>query len=240
MKQHEEVIEAIRLLGGIASLREINQQMLLQVQSHWGTKTPFANIRRIVQTRREIHKIKPGLYCLSVEKDRYASLYDLPEKGEGNKAALNLNHYYYQGILLEIGQAKCWKTYVPSQDKNRKFINTPLKELCDYEELPAFGYSSLMKKAKSIDVIWFNDREMPSSAFEVEISTDIYRSLMKFHSLQDFHMHMAIVAPAARKREFDSKIAEPIFQDIRNRVAFLDLDKVGERYERSLKASIIP
>jgi len=48
--------------------------------------------------------------------------------------------------------------------------------------LPAFGYSSLMKEAKSIDVIWFNDRKMPSFAFEVEISTDINRSLIKFGS----------------------------------------------------------
>jgi len=239
MKQYEEVIDAIKSLGGIASLREINRQILPQVQSHWGTKTPFASIRRIVQTRSEIYKIKPGLYCLSVEKDRYASLYDLPEKGEGNEAVLNRNHYYYQGILLEIGNARRQKTYVSSQDKNRKFINTPLKELCDYEKLPAFGYSSLMKEAKSIDVIWFNDRKMPSFAFEVEISTDINRSLIKFYSLQDFHMRMAVVAPAARKREFADKIAQNIFQDIRQRVEFFDLHKVEKLYEQSLKASII-
>lgn len=45
MKQHEEVIQAIKSLGGIASLREINRQILPQVQSRWGTKTPFAGIR---------------------------------------------------------------------------------------------------------------------------------------------------------------------------------------------------
>ena len=50
-----------------------------------------------------------------------------------------------------------------------------------------FSYSEIVNRAKTIDVIWFNERKLLSSVFEVEHSTDIQNSLLKFNDLQDFH-----------------------------------------------------
>ena len=68
MKQYEAVIQTIDNLGGIATLGEINQNIFKISDCKWNTKTPFASIRRIVQTNSEIYKVKPGLYAL--EKNR--------------------------------------------------------------------------------------------------------------------------------------------------------------------------
>ena len=64
-------------------------------------------------------------------------------------------------------------TYIPPQDKNRKFINQRLGDIVDITELPSFTYGELMRRAKTVDVIWFNEREMPSNFYEVEHTTDI-------------------------------------------------------------------
>jgi len=48
---------------------------------------------------------------------------------------------------------------------------------------------------------------MPTSFFEIEHSTDIYNSLIKFSDLRDFFSNFCIVADKARKREFEGKIS---------------------------------
>ena len=64
MKQHDAVIQTMERLGGFATLGQLYQEVLKISDCKWGTKTPFASIRRIVQLRPEIYKIKPGLYGL--------------------------------------------------------------------------------------------------------------------------------------------------------------------------------
>lgn len=65
MKQHEAVIQTLEKLGGIATLGQLYREVPV---GSWATKTPFASIRRIVQLRKEIYKIKPGLYGLVLLK----------------------------------------------------------------------------------------------------------------------------------------------------------------------------
>lgn len=64
MTQPQAVIETIELLGGIATLNQINQNIFKLEDCKWGTKTPFASIRRIVRHTKGIYRIKPGLYAL--------------------------------------------------------------------------------------------------------------------------------------------------------------------------------
>ena len=64
MKQYEAVIETIERLGGVATLGELNREVFNIKDCKWNTKTPFASIRRIVQTTNGIYKIRPGLYGL--------------------------------------------------------------------------------------------------------------------------------------------------------------------------------
>ena len=72
---------------------------------------------------------------------------------------------------------------------------------------------------------------MPSFFYEVEHTTDIKNSLSKFYELQDFSAEFFIVAAATRKNEFDDKLDASIFNSIKERVNFLDYDKVVKRHE---------
>ncbi len=70
MKQHEAVIEAIRQMGGYATLAQLYHAAVRVPACEWKTKTPFASIRRIVQTTPEFFRIRPGLWALVSERAR--------------------------------------------------------------------------------------------------------------------------------------------------------------------------
>lgn len=223
--QEYQVVEALRKEGGFATLRRLNEIVDF---STWKTKTPEATVRRIVQDSRYVFRIQPGLWAL--EDYREQVLKKLKIK-DGDKQSEELfSHGYYQGLLIEIGKYKNKKTYIPSQDKNRMFLDKHLGEVVDTYTLPPFTYENLLRKARTVDVIWFNEREMPSDFYEVEHTTDIKNSLSKFYELQDFFSNFYIVADVCRKNEFFDKINVSMFTPIKSRVQFLDYGRVVAMY----------
>ena len=246
MKQHEAVIIALENLGGIATLGDLNIETMKIKECEWKTKTPFASIRRIVQTNEEIYKIKPGLYSLKKYQKKNEANGILVEttKNKNSEEIKSFNHSYYQGMLTIIGNLKKFKTYLPNQDKNKKFIEKSLDELRTIKEIPHFTYQKLIQRSSTIDVIWFSSRLMdenllmPTSFFEVEHSTDIQNSLLKFNDLQDFAARMIIVADESRKREFETKIKSSAFNEIRNRIEFLEYEALTKMYEYTLEEQV--
>jgi hypothetical protein len=87
-----------------------------------------------------------------------------------------------------------------------------------------------------VDVIWFNERNMPNSLFEVEHGGDIQNSLLKFNDLQDFHARMVIVSDVKRRKEFENKVGYTSFRDITGRVTFLPYDWLVKEYEHTVAA----
>jgi len=220
--QEAQVIEALRKEGGFATLRTLNGVMDF---SSWRTKTPEATVRRIVQLSKHIFRVRPGLWALEEEREQVLRKFELET---GNRRSEELfSHGYYQGLLVEIGKFMQRLTYVPAQDKGRLFLGRPLGEAADTVVLPPFTYEELLRKARTVDVIWFNRRKMPSDFYEVEHTTDIKSSLSKFYELQDFFARFYIVADKCRKEEFDDKLHASIFKPIVNRVRFLDYDRVA-------------
>lgn len=69
-----------------------------------------------------------------------------------------------------------------------------------------YTYPEILKRAKTVDTIWFNERKMPCAFYEVEHSTDIKNSLNKFYELQDFRAKFYIVAAKERKVQFSDII----------------------------------
>ncbi len=224
--QEQQVIETMRQAGGFATLRRLNE---LVDFSNWKTKTPEATIRRIVQDSKSIFRIQPGLWALEESKEEVLKKFNL--KPGNQKSEELFSHGYYQGLLIEIGKYRKQKTYIPAQDKNRKFIGQPLLNIVDTIELPDFTYEELKRKARTVDVVWFNERKMPSAFYEVEHTTDIKNSLSKFYELQDFHASFYIVADSCRKEEFEDKIHVSMFDSIQSRVSFLDYQRVAIMYE---------
>lgn len=224
--QEQQVIETLRREGGFATLRRLNETVDFSL---WKTKTPEASVRRIVQNSKQIFKIRPGLWALEENRDEVLRMFELKP---GNKQSEEqFSHGYYQGLLVEIGKFRHLKTYIPAQDQNRKFIGQRLGDITDTTELPTFTYDSLLRKAKTVDVIWFNERQMPTDFYEVEHTTDIKNSLTKFYELQDFHAQFFIVADEIRRKEYEDKLHVSMFDAIEQRVKFLEYKKVVDMYE---------
>jgi hypothetical protein len=236
MKQYDAVLHALEQLGGQSTLADLYVKTMTIKDCEWKTKTPFASIRRIVQTRPEIFRIRPGHWALRSYQKKLGLVE--ADKGDAIQEAAQNSHTYYQGLLVKIGNFRGHKTFIPNQDKNRLFINTPLAVIRTLQELPPFCYDFILRKSESVDVIWFNERQMPHSFFEVEHSTDIHNSLIKFADLQDFYSRMVIVADENRLREYEYKLEKTVFKEIKNRVKFLGYGALVKEYEHEvLKAA---
>lgn len=234
MRQYEVVIEAIETLGGIATLGQIYHEVLKNPEFKYKGKTPTRNVNRIVQTQtKDIYKIKPGLYSLVKYRKKNESEGIIIEtvKNANSKEIINFNHYYYQGILIEIGNLRKFQTFAPDQDKNRKFILKSMGEIRTLEKIPMFSYEYFINRSKTIDVIWFNERKMPASFFEVEHTSQFVNSLTKFNDLQDFAARMIIVSDKSRKGEFQKNRDYASFKDIAKKVEFLNYEQLVKQYE---------
>ena len=229
--QARQVIDTLRKIGGYATLGDLYH--LVDTKS-WATKTPNESIRRIVQQSGEIFKIQPGLWALEECREEVMRKFDIEPQEE--KSVERFTHGYYQGLIIEIGNMKHYTTYVPAQDQNRKFIEKPLKDICSTIHIPAFSYKELTDRARTVDVIWFNERNMPDTFFEVEHSTDIQNSITKFCDLQDFNSRFLIVAPQNRKEQFDKVISRTAFKDVKKRVSFSSYESIYRQYELMCKA----
>ena len=240
MTQPQAVIETIEMLGGVATLNQINQNVFKIEDCVWGSKTPFASIRRIVRHTNGIYRIKPGLYALESHRQELENngIIVQDEHNQDSEIVKTFNHAYYQGLLLEMGKMRHLDTFVPDQDKNKQFLNqASLGELRTIQSIPEYSYPQLVKRSSTIDVIWFNDRHMPHSFFEVEHSTDIQNSLLKFNDLQDFAARMVIVADEKRHHEYISKLGYAAFRQLANekRVSFLSYDSLEKQYEQEFE-----
>jgi len=231
MKQHEAVIEAMKQLGGYANFGQLYQLVPKIPNCKWGTKTPFASIRRIVQTHSEFFRIESGLWGLETERSRILKHLDLGETAHAQKRK-DFTHYYYQGLAVQIGNLKGFQTCVPNQDKNRPYLQSKLADIATLPDCYEFTYEHLVRRAKSIDAVWFNERKLPYAFFEIEHSTDIYNSLIKFTEFEDFRIKFYIVANEKRHPEYQDKLALNVFKPVRSVVRFLDYEKIADWHSK--------
>ena len=233
MTQDQAVIQALDQLGGVATLAQLYKEVPKLPSCSWQTKTPQASIRRIVQLSKAIFKIKPGLYGLVSKRKEIEARGIIPETetNQGTEQVNQSNHTYYQGLLLLIGKYRNFDCWAPNQDRNKAFLAGTIDSVRSLKSLPQFSYPRLVKRTETVDVVWLNSRGMLNSLFEVEFSTDIQNSLLKFNDLQDFSAQMVIVADSNRRAEFAAKLGYSAFNDIRHRVRFLDFVSLVKRYE---------
>lgn len=242
MTQTQAVIQAIESLGGVAPLAQIYQTALSLEGCTWGTKTPHASIRRIVRHTDAIYVVRKGLYALESYRTELAKdgIIEVNKANEESKEVKEFSHSYYQGLLIKVGNLRHFNTFVPQQDKNKMFLKeATLGQLRSLNEIPQYSFKELVQRSSTIDVIWFNERKMPNSFFEVEHSTDIQNSLLKFCDLQDFNARMVIVADETRREEYYKKLNVAAFKCLldNKRVNFLSYDDLGKQYEKIVEDS---
>ncbi len=232
MYQYEAVIQAMEQLGGYAPLGQLYQAALKIPGAKWGTKTPYATIRRIVQEHKAFFKIRPGLWALQSYKDKLPEPLKAKKETKAKSKEIEVfDHTYYQGLLVQIGNLQKYITYVPAQDKNRKFLGKePLDSFAVTTAMFDFTYPFIVNSAKSIDVIWFNESKLPKAVFEVEHSTDIKNSLIKFVELQDFRTEMNIVADETRRRQFEKVLSSRAFEAIQKFTHFISYKQISDEH----------
>ena len=190
-----------------------------------------------------IYKIKPGLWALkSHQKELEArGIVVETERNRNSNEVKEFTHSYYQGLLVELGNMMEKKTFVPNQDKSKLFVDKKLGEIRSLQDIPHYSYDNIVNRSSTIDVIWFNERIMPECFFEVEHSTDIQNSLLKYADLIDFNTKMFIVADERRKAEYEKKMNYTSFSYLcmNKRVEFLSYSKLEKRYNIAVeKASL--
>ena len=232
MTQSEAVIKVMEANGGYATLGFLNQEALKIDGCKWLAKDPFANIRRIVQDDSIFFKIRPGLWALKAYKDKLPPEIS-PSKAQPKAQQEEYNHTYYQGLLVELGNLKRFKTFVPNQDKNKSYIGKRLCDIATVPEIFIFGYDHIVQRAKTIDVGWFNERNMPATFFEIEHSTNIQNSLVKFVELQDFNVNFFIVADSVRERDYKDKLRYSAFSAIQNRTKFMSYVHLSDLHAKT-------
>ncbi|MCX8056111.1 MAG: winged helix-turn-helix domain-containing protein [Ignavibacteria bacterium] len=232
MKQYEAVIKVMEDNGGYATLGYLYQEVFKVPGVIWRSKTPFANIRRIVQDERFFFKIRPGLWALNSHKNILPEeILALRQKSKNEKNFFI--HSCYQGLILEIGNLFENQTYIPNQDRRKKFLNKKLEEISTLKNIYPFSFDEIVKISKTIDVIWFNQRKMPKCFFEIEHSSDIKTSLLKFVELQDFHSKFVIVANEVRRNELEKNLNLSAFNEIKKRVEFWSYDFVSNLHAKT-------
>ncbi len=222
-------------LGGIATLPQLYKLVLTDPEFEHATRTPRETIRRIVRTRPEIVPLRIGVYGLRSHETEFPP--ELAATGVPRKIRADYDHYLIQGKLIEVGKNLGYKTCIPAQDVNRPFLKKTLGEIADMNKPYEFGYSEIVKRAATVDVIWFNARKMPTAFVEVEHSTDFQNSLGKFTDLQDFFSQFYLVAEADKQELFMKKIKIAAYADIRERVGFISYKKASDWHEKSVVIS---
>ena len=226
MNQREAVVEAMKANGGYATLGHFYKEALKIPAVTWGTKTPFKTINRIVQDPKQFFKIRPGLWALLEAKGKLPLDIEQKPKPESD-------HTYYQGLLVELGNLRKQHTFVPKQDRGRLFLGKPIGDLVTVKDIYPFTYEDVVRRASAVDVIWFNERKMPTEFIEVENTTDMHSAFLKFVIFDAFYSNFRVVAPAARKREFASKIEHPSFASVAKRTKFTSYEMVSDMHTKA-------
>jgi hypothetical protein len=229
MNQREAVVEAMRANGGYAILGQLYRDTMKIPGVKWETKTPFKSINRIVQDPKYFFRIRPGLWALLEAGDKLPR--DLAQKPKPES-----DHTFYQGLLVELGNLRKQETFVPKQDRGKAFLGKPLGGLVTVDDIYPFTYPEIVRRAASVDVIWFNQRKFPSEFIEVENTTDMSSAFLKFVIFEAFNSTFRVVAPAARKSEFQSKLSHPSFVSVAKRTKFTSYDVVTDMHTKASAA----
>jgi hypothetical protein len=231
MTQKEFIISVMENKDGYATLADL-YKAYSKSNENWETETPEASIRRTLQTNRDFFKIIPGLWALKKYENKLPNNIKKiieEEKELDDKDKPNI-HQFYQAQIANIGQMLGYKTYIPPQDIGKVKNFAQYLEITEFRQFENFTYGSIGDHIKTIDVIWLqgDNHIFPHTIFEVENTTDFQNSLTKFYELKHYLLNMTIVAPASRKKEFQSRIDQSIYAPIKERIKFLSYDKIGE------------
>lgn len=225
---YSEAIEKVLLAHNyVAPLRKIYKE-IVKYRPLTG-QTPFKTIQERVQRDPRFTRIGLGIYALT----EYLDKLPVAPKPQSKEEEKEQTHYSIQGMLLEIGNMEGFDTYSPN--KNAIFDNKPLMHIMTLSEFPNFTYPNIIQSVRFIDVLWFNGRGFPKSAFEVEITPQFRNSLVKFSELCDFYVTFYLIAETENQDKYHREISRPVFREVKKRCLFKTCDQVRDMYLKSVE-----
>ncbi len=225
----------MRANKGVASLEQLYQQAPRHRHSlpagDW-QKTLRGVLYREVRRGRFV-KVGLGVYALPDHAIDDSTAYAHALKGKSVDAYLNQIediHSAMEGMLIEIGNYLEYQTY--TSDRNCSFDGKRLGDLCHLQGVPPFTYPELQQKAARCDVIWFGrgQRPFPKFIYEVEATTSFVNSMHKMYQLRDIDTRFVLVAPERRRAQFEQRLQDEPFAEVRHRYAFRSFEQVARFY----------
>ncbi|MGN1375963.1 MAG: hypothetical protein ACI4V5_05340 [Prevotella sp.] len=233
MTKVDAIEQVMKSHGGAASLSLIYDEIekyypAAKVSQDWAAGIRGVLYRELNRGSR-FKKIGISIYALSNYKEE-----SVP------KEKIRM-HSYIEGICVELGNFKKYKTYTADPSAIYR-DNLSLNDFTSLKEVPSFTYSLIVNEVRNIDVLWFNSNGLifPQKAFEIVDSVGTLNGAFnRCAQLQNINTQFYIVAPEKHHDKFDRTLNLEIYKDIRNRFTFIDYDDITNLYEVTAKANRI-
>lgn len=156
MTQSDLVKTAIANLGGVATLRDIYEEILRMPDYDWATKTPDATIRRIVRHTEGIYVVRKGVYTIDpsfVDSSYlYRKLVDKSLLTEGFSIPRSEQPLFHalSGGRINVGESRVVKFLIDGEEFECEFKNQPYDRnvYSNHADVMQFRYSSSSPLAK--------------------------------------------------------------------------------------------
>lgn len=236
----EAILEAIRQLGGTATLAELYKVVPkireIPTGRDW-KKIIRAFLKRLYKEKELLRKIGLGIYALP-EYTARSSIYEQIQRGENaTKIFQNIPgeqiHSYVEGMLVELGNINGYLTY--TYDGNAIFNGKPLAALTTLEKFPQFALPEIVDEAKRIDVIWFSRRMSPKHTFDVEKTPEFKRALLRAYQLRDFRTAFYFTAFEKNRRRWEKIINLEPYNEVKHLFHFRPFEEVFDFYRIAIK-----
>ena len=234
MTKIEAIIQVIKDNGGAATLSDIYDNIEKYYPQAKKSREWEAGIRgvlyRDIQNNGSIKKIGLSIYALK----------DYAEEQKPKKDSVKM-HSYIEGICLELGNFKEYKTYTADPSMIYR-DNLQLGKFATLEEFPNFSYDEIIQEVKRIDVVWFNGRGVlfPQMVFEVVDSIGTMdAAFSRSLQLSNFKTKFFIVAPEKHRNKYERTIQLERYNDNIERFKFINYDEIIELYDNANRVNAI-
>lgn len=235
MTKVEAIAHVMSDNGGVATLSDIYREMERYYPAVKAAHDWEAGVRgvlyREIRNGRRFKKIGLSIYALQDYEE---------EKKPKDKDKVRM-HSYIEGICLELGNLKRYKTYTADPTALYR-DNLQLGKFTTIDTVPPFTYDEIVTEVKRIDVVWFNSKGLlfPQRVFEVVDSIGtLDGAFNRSLQLNNFRTEFYIVAPERHRQKFEQTIRLERYNASIERFRFINYDQITDLYDSASRTEKI-
>lgn len=235
MTKVEAIAEVMKANGGIATLSDIYNAITQYYPTAKDSNKWEAGLRgvlyREIRNNRRFKKIGLSIYALT----------DYQEEQKPPKQDAVRMHSFIEGICLELGNFKNYKTYTADASMVYR-DNLRLGKFTTMHDVPDFSYAEILEEVRRIDVIWFNSKGLPfpQKVFEVVDSIGTLNGAFnRSLQLNNFRTEFYIVAPEKHRAKYEQTVRLESYSANMDRFKFISYDDIITLYDHASVANRI-